>query len=94
MGSHPNTSLLGVHDPISVLKNHMSTCHCLLLAFGKYSNSAWGVMACLGTLAPGQVFLESIVYADYVTLALWVSKTIFFECPHLQSIRDRFPGLF
>jgi hypothetical protein len=46
-------------------------------------------------LAPGHLFLVLIAYADFVVLALWVKKKhLIVECPHLQSIRDRSPGLF
>jgi hypothetical protein len=50
----------------------MSTCLCLLRAFGRYSNFAWVVMVCLGTLAHGPVSLVMRGYAGFVVLAAWV----------------------
>jgi hypothetical protein len=47
----------GVLDLIRVIENVISTCHCMLHAFGKCSSSEWVVMVCLGTLAHGEVSL-------------------------------------
>jgi hypothetical protein len=84
----------GVLALIRVVENLMSTCHCLLRAFGQCSSYVWVVMVCLGTPAHGQVSLFMKEYADFVGLAPWVMRNIFvFECPHLQPIMDKFPGL-
>jgi hypothetical protein len=56
-----------------------------------------GVMACLGTLAPGQEFLVLVGYAAFVmqgASSLGDEKHLVSECPHLQPIRDRYPGVF
>ncbi len=62
----------GVLALFRVVRNPMLTCHCLLLASGKCLSLGWVVMACLGTLGLGQVFLVLIGFADFVVLALWV----------------------
>ncbi len=67
----------GVLALFRVVRNPMLTCHCLLLASGKCLSLGWVVMACLGILGPGQVFLVLTGSADFLVLALWVMKDMF-----------------
>jgi hypothetical protein len=84
---------LSVHGPIHVLGNVMSNFHCLLPAFGQFSNLEWVAMVCLGTGSWAGIPRIDRVRRFCGAGSMGGEKHLVFECPHLQFIRDKFQRL-